>query len=64
MTDWNTSDPGGVEQFQYSVGKATNYLAPCLKEKRDITLILTFVLWFVAITYTKLIRWLLCDAKL
>jgi hypothetical protein len=38
MTDWNTSDPGGVEQFHYSMGKATNYLAPCLKEKQETLL--------------------------
>lgn len=66
MTDWNTSDPGGVEQFHYSVGEATNYLASCLKKKkkRYIILVPTSILLFVAITYTKLIRWLICDAKL
>jgi hypothetical protein len=38
MTDLNTSDPGGVEQFHFSMGKATNYLAPYLKEKQEMLL--------------------------
>jgi hypothetical protein len=38
MTDWNTSDPGGVEQFHYSMVEAINYLAPRLKEKQETLL--------------------------
>jgi len=34
MTNWNTSNPGGVEQFHYSMGEAINYLVPRLKENK------------------------------